>query len=123
MTHRAFIFGVNTKGLKYCETDVQKMRACLSPHGYEITMPDPTGGKREINAKFDSWLDQISQEDTLIVYFSGHGYLHRGNLVLVVGDDETRNSKYNVNLLTDGLADCTARHKLLILDCCHSGRG
>ncbi|HKR49418.1 MAG TPA: caspase family protein [Pseudonocardiaceae bacterium] len=65
-------------------------------------------------------------EDTLLVYFAGHGQTGpRNELFLALAAtelDELKVSALAFDLLRDVLADCPAANRVLILDCCFSGR-
>ncbi|EPH46914.1 caspase family protein [Streptomyces aurantiacus] len=65
-------------------------------------------------------------EDTLIVYFAGHGQTGlRNELYLGLTDtdpDELRVSALEFDLIRDVLIDCPAVNRVVILDCCFSGR-
>jgi hypothetical protein len=65
-------------------------------------------------------------EDTLFFYFAGHGRVgSRNELFLSLADtdpDELRVSAMAFDLVRDILADCPAVNRVVILDCCFSGR-
>jgi hypothetical protein len=68
-----------------------------------------------------------SAEDTLVVYFAGHGLIGpaRNELFLALSDtdrDELQVSALPFELVRDVLRDCPATNRVLILDCCFSGR-
>jgi uncharacterized caspase-like protein len=64
-------------------------------------------------------------EDTLIVYFAGHGRRsHRDELYLGLtgtDPDELQVSALPYELVRDAFAECPAANRVLILDCCFSG--
>lgn len=65
-------------------------------------------------------------EDTFLVYFAGHGQTGpRNELYLSLAEtvpDELKVSALAFDLLRDVLADCPAANRVVILDCCFSGR-
>ncbi|MFD4599107.1 caspase domain-containing protein [Streptomyces sp. NPDC058464] len=65
-------------------------------------------------------------EDTFLVYFTGHGQTGpRNELYLSLAEtvpDELKVSALAFDLLRDVLADCPAANRVVILDCCFSGR-
>ena len=123
MAHKAFIVGINTLGLQYSERDAELMRACLERYGYEVIRPEPT--KSDINDEFDDLLDYCGKTDTVVVYFSGHGLIERGELFFVLADDSMKSRhKIDINHLVKKFSfRCKASNKLIILDCCHAGAG
>ncbi|AFZ61343.1 caspase family protein [Anabaena cylindrica FACHB-243] len=121
MSKKAFILGVNTLGLKYCENDALLISKCLEAHDYEIWKSEPS--KYELMAKFDDFISGASQTDTLIFYFSGHG-LPSGELRLVLnGNLQHPQDWIDINYITKAFRDkeCKALNKLIILDCCSAG--
>ncbi|MEU4392763.1 caspase family protein [Kribbella sp. NPDC023855] len=65
-------------------------------------------------------------DDVLVVYFSGHGLIgNNGELLLAFTDTDYGLSEFSalpVEQLRRALFDSPARTKVLILDCCYSGR-
>jgi tetratricopeptide (TPR) repeat protein len=65
-------------------------------------------------------------EDTLIVYYAGHGVVDRsGELFLALPDTDPDHVEYTampIALVRRAIADSPARNRILILDCCYSGR-
>ncbi|MFG3679331.1 caspase domain-containing protein [Micromonospora chalcea] len=84
------------------------------------TMQQQVGG--HIHAVADEALD------TLVLYYAGHGVLdQRGDLFLAIEptDPDPRRVHYSgvpMAWLRSALADSPARNRILILDCCFSGR-
>ena len=68
---------------------------------------------------------QAREGDTVLVFFSGHGFLDdRGQGFLAPKDCRKSNlalSAFRTDDLRDMLLQCKASQKLLILDCCHAG--
>ncbi|MET7331684.1 YDG/SRA domain-containing protein [Nonomuraea sp. NPDC005650] len=64
--------------------------------------------------------------DTLLVYFAGHGLFDSAASELYLtlpGSDKTRlYTAVRYEHLRNELLDSQARHRIVILDCCHSGR-
>jgi hypothetical protein len=65
-------------------------------------------------------------EDILVVYFSGHGLIGEdGELLLACADTELDMADYTalpISLLRKAVQSSPARVRVLILDCCYSGR-
>ena len=66
-----------------------------------------------------------SPDDVLLLYYSGHGILGRGNrLFLATGDsnlDTPRTRSISAQEIRDFIEDSRAQRQILVLDCCHSG--
>lgn len=90
-----------------------------------VILPDP---KRPIEVIKSLRQTAKAAQDTLLIYFSGHGLLgHDGGLFLAL--NETTNDrallKYTALAVDDihsAMRDSSAKNKILILDCCYSGR-
>ncbi len=123
MGNKAFLLGVNTHKLKYAESDVQLMLQCLEQYDYEVTIPQGTFTKANIGEQFDTWLyEDVNGTDTIIFYCSGHGYAPKGNLNLLLNNEDINNpkNKFPITNVTDAFNECEAREKIIILDCCRA---
>ena len=120
MAKKAFIIGANTLGLLYAEQDARLMAECLQHHEYTIITP--LISKTDIIEQFDTFIDEAAKTDTLIFYFSGHGYPAKGKLQIVLEDDLSKSkSLFSINHITEAFEHCRAQNKLIILDCCKAG--
>jgi formylglycine-generating enzyme required for sulfatase activity len=136
----AVVVGVNrykdptAPSLRFCVADAKLMaevleKKCGYPKENILMMTDdqpaemqPT--KTNMQRNIPAVLKKTGPKDTVLVYFAGHGAVHRGQSVLIPQDFESANmglTTYRVDELRDALHDCNASQKLLILDCCHSG--
>ncbi|MBN2311947.1 MAG: caspase family protein, partial [Candidatus Hydrogenedentes bacterium] len=73
-----------------------------------------------------SRLALVAEEDTVLVYFAGHGTTDGGALYLLPSDASLSNVAFTgfpFAQLEKVLEDTPARKKILILDACHSGTG
>jgi len=120
MARKAFIVGVNTHGLQYAQRDAELMSECLKKYDYQIIIG--SGKKRDILEKLESTLGNCNQTDTVIVYFSGHGVIEKGELQFILDDSNQLSGKININEIVKLFESVKViRHKLLILDCCNAG--
>jgi hypothetical protein len=64
-------------------------------------------------------------DDVLLLYYSGHGILGRGNrLFLATGDsnlDTPRTRSVSAQEIRDFIEESRAQRQIVVLDCCHSG--
>lgn len=105
-------------------------------HGLAACFRDPTlwGARCTIVADPDSTValvDPVHEaaaeaEDTLLVYYAGHGLVHPrtlGLLLAVTGSYPGRtHSAVPYDLVRDNVIEARAARKVVILDCCYSGR-
>ena len=69
MTYKAFIIGINTLGLKYCDRDAALMKDALSRRGYDTHVIDKGDSKYEIMQRFTETLASCKKVDTIIFFF------------------------------------------------------
>jgi len=81
--------------------------------------------KASIEAELSTWLKQPGPDDTVLVYFTGHGFRDdKGKMYLAPIDcnpDDLPRTGIAVEWFRGQLAACKAQFKLLILDACHAG--
>ena len=128
----AFLIGANgpqtgpLDHLKYAESDVARLAAAYQAQPFAFT-----GIQLYIAQDRQSTLTQLQQaashcgpSDLFIVHFSGHG-IYRKRLYLVCNNADIENLRataIEADAVKEIMDECRARHKLLILDCCYSGR-
>ncbi|RLK54481.1 caspase, EACC1-associated type [Actinokineospora cianjurensis] len=88
------------------------------------TVVENPGSTREV---YRALREQTQAEDTVLVYFAGHGLVSpgRGELHFALADtdpDEVRVSALAFDLVRDLLRESPAANRVLVLDCCFSGR-
>jgi uncharacterized caspase-like protein len=121
--------------LKYCVADAELVVKTLSERcGYDedhiLLIADnqkahlrPT--RRNLQMQVPDWLKHAESGDTVIFFFSGHGFLDvRGQGYLALQDSEKENlglTALRTDELRELLRQCKASRKLLVLDACHSG--
>ncbi|MCE9530767.1 MAG: caspase family protein [Planctomycetes bacterium] len=143
----AVIVGINYEGdlrLKNAEDDARQVHDLLvTCFGYQAENVRHLTGKLATKAAIEKSLqnaflcsDAVGPDDSVVIYFSGHGYVKKGLdgkngqaflfpadiEMLPNGDRDISKAIDLANLLVTNLRkNCPARHKLLILDCCHAG--
>lgn len=138
----AILIGVNRYHeslgpLKYAVHDCRRVGEVLTqgPDGFPadhvlLITDDQSEDRRptyaNIHSWLASWLSQPKEEDTVFVYFSGHGRDMAGKCYLAPGDATLQTMHVTgipVAHVQDILARCKAKQKILVLDACHSGAG
>ncbi|HTU90627.1 MAG TPA: caspase family protein [Gemmataceae bacterium] len=119
--------------LKFTENDVQRLRQTLVERAglssdYILQMTDGTADRRptlaNLKRELPAFLAKPAENDRVLVFFSGHGFLHNSKTYLVPRDFSLRDPAGSALPLAEvrkALNDCKARVKFLILDCCHAG--
>lgn len=81
--------------------------------------------RTSLQSEIPAFLGQVKPEDSILVYFSGHGFRDKqGKLYLAPLDcnpDDLAASAIAIEWLRQKLGECKARFKLLVLDACHAG--
>jgi peptide/nickel transport system substrate-binding protein len=96
---------------------------CGWPTERVTLLRDPTDASRQLQT-----LRRLSRQtdEVLLLYFVGHGIiLPRGHLCLTVADTESEDpdiTGLEYQRVREALLDSPARVKIVILDCCYSGR-
>jgi uncharacterized caspase-like protein len=122
--------------LRYTVNDVRQLATTLRNRaGFSeenvLEITDEAGTPRyqplkaSIEAELPVWLKQPGPDDSIIVYFSGHGFRDAaGKMYLAPIDcnpDDLVKSAIPVEWFRQQLAECKAHFKLLVLDSCHAG--
>jgi SpoU rRNA methylase family enzyme len=83
--------------------------------------------KENIETQIPKWLRESEPNDTVLVFFSGHGIVRddKSQVNALVPTDFNENdipgSSIPVSWLRNQLGECEAKTKFLLLDCCHAG--
>ncbi len=87
--YAAFVVGINSykklPRLSKCVNDAKDMAALLARKGYAVTqLLNPT--YKELHVKFNSFLESLSSDCNVVVFFSGHGMEEKGENYLMPKD-------------------------------------
>ena len=128
MTKKGLLIGINKyhdAPLSCCINDVNAMNELLSKnsngdrnfHNRELLDSEATKVKIRKGIK-----DLFSGEvDVALLYFSGHGFDDENDGVIVSYDYEEDDWGIKMSEILEIANKSQARHKIIILDCCHSG--
>jgi len=138
----AVIIGVNEyidqtiPSLRYCVADARLVADTLRQKcGYEadrillLTDDQPKTHQRPLRLslleRIPAWLERAAKGDTVLVYFSGHGFLDKDGQSYLAPQDCRKKQLALSAVRTDDLRNmldqCAAAQKVLVLDCCHAG--
>lgn len=113
-----YTFNAQTIPLPFCQNDAMAVRRALidglnaSPDNILVSGNNGEITKKCFLSDLMSTLATTTDEDTLILYFSGHG----GNNCLAMSD-----GLVDLQSLVDLMEKTTPQNKIIILDSCHSG--
>ncbi|MGF6547618.1 caspase family protein [Paraburkholderia youngii] len=134
MSAHALLIGVTRfsdpelSGLRAPRSDVEALKAVLEDPargGFSEVIPSIDEDLIEIRDKLSALLDDRGPKDMVLLYYSGHGVVDRGNnLFLATG--ETRFERPRARSLPSSEVREMMQHSragkvVVILDCCHSG--
>ena len=128
----------NLRSLRFAEKDAQDMCKTLTDpdigfnnHGEIEVLLGPQASKHKIEGTLHTILvKKAKREDTVVVYYSGHGFLAGDEKTAYLGAYDTKISEiaFNPNsglrmsyIYQDIFQKSPARNILFILDCCNSG--
>ncbi len=132
----ALVVGINeysnVPALRYASADAKGLYNALIKAGFPadniMLMTDAATGpmyptRGNLRARINQIATLVEKEDVLVVFFSGHGTEKNGAGYLVPIDGSTTDISSLVPLswVKETLETSPAKHRLLILDACHSG--
>src|SRR5579864_3337043 len=111
--------------LRYAEKDAQRLAEALcTPHcAFTAAQSTVAESPQSTLAGLNHFIKQCVSSDLLLVHFSGHGF-YDGQLFLLCNStdiDDCISSAIKIDDIKSYLDKCKARHKVLVLDCCHAG--
>lgn len=131
MARIAFIIGSNgprgdLKPLKYAKKDATELASVLSgPQcGFSAIVAQETSDPFALQRELFKTAERCQIDDTFIIYFSGHGIINAGSLVLLLDKsnvNELLSTAIRSSDLLMALSASKSQNKLLILDCCNAG--
>ena len=128
-TYRALVIGINDyKTLPALKTAVADARAVAntlkSKYGFDVQLLENPSRDTIIDA-FDELRETLTEQDNLIIYYAGHGWLDQQSgrgYWLPVDARQDRRSRWLANSsLTDTLQATFAKHVMVVADSCYSG--
>ena len=121
-------FSKGLENLRGPANDVRHLTAVLGSNelGRFKVLPAVDKPSDELRRLLEVTFNSATQDDMLVVYYSGHGKLdQRGNLQLATSDTDLevlRSTSIGLPFVKTLASDSPAQQILLMLDCCYSGR-
>lgn len=130
---KALIIGIdyyeNVTPLHGCVNDAYSVKNVLERHsdgtvnfGTKIVVANDSAhaiSKRNLKDYVKELFNDSN--DIALFYFSGHGYIESTGGYLVSSECKDGDDGFSMNELLQIANDSSARNKIIILDCCHSG--
>jgi tetratricopeptide (TPR) repeat protein len=119
--------------LRYAERDAQAVfTALISPEGGNFrvenvhVLTDEKATLAALRNEIDNWLPSVAKEDDrVLIYFAGHGFMHQGKGYLAPTDfdrDRVAETGFPMDELGSAIGGkIKAKSKILFTDACHSG--
>ncbi len=127
----AFLIGANgpqlLMPLKYAEKDAERLSTVLRDGPCAFARVQCSVG-HDRNATLNdlrNFARQCEYGDLFVLHFSGHGYVDDGCLYLILQHtdlDALDTTAIDIQSIKNIMRKCAASYKVLILDCCYSGR-
>ncbi len=124
---KALIVGINDYALsplRGCINDATGLASIIDTHGNGSPNFDV---RLETDVKTKSYLKTMIAElfsgssETVLLYFSGHGFLNELGGYLVTPDHKTYDEGISMDEVLILANQSKSKDKIIILDCCHSG--
>lgn len=124
---KALIVGINsypTAPLQGCINDASKLANIIETNGngspnFDVRLETDVKTKSDLKTMISELFSGSS--DTVLLYFSGHGYLNEIGGYLVMPDHRTYDEGIAMDEVLILANKSKSKDKIIILDCCHSG--
>ena len=103
------------------QMDIPALSRALTTKGFDIkALKDSEASRRQILAALDDLANTAAPDDTVLLYFSGHGATARGQFNLCPWDAQAESPVNDVKEsdIKEWLTKLKARNVTLVLDCC-----
>lgn len=125
---KALVVGINNypaDPLKGCINDASGVATLLETNGdgspnFDVIYKYDVPTKRELKGLISDLFR--GDGDSALFYFSGHGYLNEIGGYIVTPDYKTYDEGVSMDEILSIATQSKIRNKIIILDCCHSGK-
>ena len=128
----ALLIGINDypdgNELSGCVADIKSLKKAIERNGdgsknFDVKLMENVQTSDEVMEEIRKLFS--GEADTVLLYFSGHGFVDVVGAEIVMPQDLQRVGQYykgiKMNDIMDLVNQSKAKHKIIILDCCHSG--
>lgn len=115
----------NLRKLKTAKSDAEAVSTLLNKeYGYEVVLLLDASRKQILDA-FSNLRKNLTQQDNLLIYYAGHGYLDkdtgRGYWLPVDADTDSPANWISTSDISDAVKAMTAKHVMIVADSCYGG--
>lgn len=115
---KALLVRGEADSLRYLDNDIKSMKNALQNINVEVEQVK--GDKHVVLKKLDELLDQLGSTDTLIIYYTGHGYLKKGKIAFKLEKKGTVSDFVSVDEILISASEAKTDSIVLIFDCCYA---
>jgi hypothetical protein len=124
---KALVVGINnypSSPLRGCINDASAFGSIIETHGdgspnFAVRLETDIPTKSDLKTAIAELFDGVS--DTVLFYFSGHGFLNEIGGYIVTPDHKKYDEGVSMDEILILANKSKAKDKIIILDCCHSG--
>ncbi|MER3472397.1 MAG: peptidase C14 [Chitinophagaceae bacterium] len=125
---KALIVGINnypSSPLRGCINDASAFRSIIETNGdgspnFDVKLVTDVPTKSELKRLISDLFSGDSE--TALLYFSGHGFINDIGGYIVTTDYQPNDEGVSMDEILTLANDSKAKNRVIILDCCHSGR-
>lgn len=130
---KALVIGIdyyqNANSLNGCVNDAHAVKSAVERHGdgtlnFAVNLITALDSERPVTKRqIKDAAKQLFDDDSDIAlfYFSGHGYIENSGGFLLTSDCADGDDGFSMDELLNMANKSSAKNKIIILDCCHSG--
>lgn len=104
--------------LQFLDNDIEMVKESFEKIGIEVEFVK--GDKFVILRKLSETIDCLSSTDTLIVYYTGHGFLHNKTISFKVDNRGKSTDNVSIVELIENTSSVKTENIVLIFDCCYA---
>jgi hypothetical protein len=111
-------------GAEFDRVEVKRMLDESDQEWWQVDVIQPRTKAELVDALKRLLLEDVTPDDTLLFYFSGHGDLQDGDAVLCVGATDPNDmfeTSVQIKQLANYVRQSESLRKIVLLDCCFSG--
>lgn len=124
---KALVVGINnypSSPLRGCINDASDLASIIETHGdgspnFDVRIETDIQTKSELKSRIAELFS--GNNDTVLLYFSGHGFLNELGGYLVTPDHKEYDEGISMDEVLILANQSKSKDKIIILDCCHSG--